>query len=90
MTVAQTVARRRKRKGLKIAGTVVIFVVIALVFVAYVFPIFWMGVTSLKTKVQIFDPIPKVFFKPTLNNYKVFIGTAESGEVGAGRAGAAT
>jgi multiple sugar transport system permease protein len=88
--VAQTIARRKKRKGLKIAGTVVIFIVIALVFVAYVFPIFWMGVTSLKTKVQIFDPIPKVFFKPTLNNYRVFIGTAESGEVGAGRAGAAT
>ena len=88
--MAQTIARRKKRKGLKIAGTVVIFIVIALVFVAYVFPIFWMGVTSLKTKVQIFDPIPKVFFKPTLNNYRVFIGTAESGEVGAGRAGAAT
>lgn len=88
--MAQTIARRKKRKGLKIAGKVVIFIVIALVFVAYVFPIFWMGVTSLKTKVQIFDPKPKVFFKPTLNNYRVFIGTAESGEVGAGRAGAAT
>jgi multiple sugar transport system permease protein len=87
--LAHTV-RRRKRKGLKVAGTVVIFIVIALVFAAYVFPIFWMGVTSLKTKVQIFDPVPKLFFKPTLNNYKVFIGTAESGEVGAGRAGAAT
>jgi multiple sugar transport system permease protein len=88
--LVQTIARRKKRKGLKIAGTVVIFVVIALVFIAYVFPIFWMGVTSLKTKVQIFDPEPKIFFEPTLNNYKVFIGTAESGEVGAGRAGAAT
>jgi multiple sugar transport system permease protein len=82
--------RRRRRKGLKIVGQVVIFVVIAIVFVAYVFPIFWMGVTSLKTKVQIFDPKPTMFFEPTLKNYRTFLGTEESGEVGAGRAGAAT
>jgi multiple sugar transport system permease protein len=49
-----------------------------------------MGVTSLKTKVQIFDIKPTIFFKPTLKNYRTFIGTEESGEVGAGRAGAAT
>jgi ABC-type glycerol-3-phosphate transport system permease component len=48
--------RRKRSKGLKIAGKVIIFVVIAVVFVAYVFPIFWMGVSSFKTKVQIFDP----------------------------------
>ena len=42
--------RRKRIKGLKIFGQVVIFVVIAIVFVAYVFPIFWMGTTSLKTK----------------------------------------
>jgi multiple sugar transport system permease protein len=83
-------ARRKRKKGLKIAGQVVIFVVIAIVFIAYVFPIFWMGVTSLKTKVQIFDTKPTMLFKPTIKNYRVFIGTEESGEVGAGRAGAAT
>ncbi len=75
---------------MKIFGKVVIFVIIALVFCVYVFPIFWMGVTSLKTKVQIFDPKPKLAFKPTLENFRVFFGTAQSGEVGAGRAGAAT
>lgn len=83
-------ARRRRKKGLKIIGQVVIFVVIAIVFIAYVFPIFWMGVTSLKTKVQIFDTKPTMFFKATIKNYRVFMGTEESGEVGAGRAGAAT
>jgi len=82
--------RRKRKKGLKIAGQIVIFVVIAIVFAAYIFPIFWMGVTSLKTKVQIFDTKPTIFFKPTLKNYRIFIGTEESGEVGAGRAGAAT
>ena len=82
--------RRKRKKGIKIAGQIVIFVVIAIVFAAYIFPIFWMGVTSLKTKVQIFDIKPTIFFKPTLKNYRIFIGTEESGEVGAGRAGAAT
>jgi len=75
---------------MKIVGKVIIFIIIALVFCVYVFPIFWMGVTSFKTKVQIFDPKPKLAFKPTLDNYRVFFGTAQSGEVGAGRAGAAT
>ncbi|MCK5570165.1 MAG: carbohydrate ABC transporter permease [Spirochaetes bacterium] len=82
--------RRKRKKWLKIAGRVVIFVVIAIVFAAYIFPIFWMGVSSLKTKVQIFDPKPMLFFKPTLKNYRTFIGIEESGEVGAGRAGAST
>jgi multiple sugar transport system permease protein len=82
--------RKKRKKGIKVVGTVVIFIVIAIVFVAYVFPIFWMGATSLKTKVQIYDPVPKVFFKPTLNNYRTFIGTVKGGEVGAGKgAGAA-
>ena len=82
-------ARKKRKKGIKLVGTVIIFIVIAIVFVAYVFPIFWMGVTSLKTKVQVYDPVPKVFFKPTLNNYRTFISTAEGGEVEAGRVGAA-
>lgn len=87
--MAQAIRKKRK-KGIKVVGTVVIFIMIAVVFVTYVFPIFWMGVTALKTKVQIFDPKPTIIFKPTINNFKVFLGTAESGEVGAGRAGAAT
>ncbi len=82
--------RKKRKKGLKIVGKIIIFIVIAIVFAAYVFPIFWMGVTSLKTKVQIFDIKPKLFFKPTNKNYKVFVGTAESEEVGAGREGAVT
>ena len=84
------VIRRKKRKGLRIVGQVIIYIVIVLVFAAYVFPIFWMGVSSLKTKVQIFDTNPTIFFKPTLDNYKIFFGRAEGGEVGAGRAGAST
>jgi multiple sugar transport system permease protein len=82
--------RTKKKKGIGIVAKIVIGIVIAVVFVAYVFPIFWMGITSFKTKVQIFDPKPMLFFKPTLDNYRVFLGTAQSSEVGAGRKGAAT
>jgi multiple sugar transport system permease protein len=75
--------RNTKRKITK----TLIFIVIGIVFLVYVFPLFWMGVTSLKTKVQIFDPKPTVFFQPTLSNYKVFFGFRETGAVGAGERG---
>jgi multiple sugar transport system permease protein len=77
-------AHRKRKKGLKIIGQVVIYVAIAIVFVAYVFPIFWMGVTSFKTTVQIYDLVPKVFFEPTLKNYKTFFGTIKEEEVEVG------
>ena len=83
-------AHRKRNKGLKIIGQVVIYMAIAIVFVAYVFPIFWMGLTSLKTKVQIYDKKPMVFFEPTLKNYRTFLGIEESSEVAAGTAGVAT
>ena len=83
-------AHKKRKKGLKIIGQVVIYIAIAIVFVAYVFPIFWMGLTSLKTKVQIYDKKPMVFFEPTLKNYRTFLGIEESSEVAAGTAGVAT
>jgi multiple sugar transport system permease protein len=87
--LGRTIHKKRK-KGLKVVGKVLIFVVIAIVFVVYVFPIFWMGVTSLKNKVQIYDMKPTIFFKPTLKNYRVFLGTEESSDVATGTAGVAT
>jgi len=77
--------RKKRKKGIKVVGTVLIFIVIAIVFVAYVFPIFWMGVTSLKNKVQIFDTVPKIFFEPTLKNYKAFFGILKEEEIGPGK-----
>jgi multiple sugar transport system permease protein len=83
-------ARKKRKKGLKIVGQVVIYVAIAIVFVAYVFPIFWMGLTSFKTKVQIFDRKPTMFFKPTIKNYRTFMGIEEASDVAVGTAGIAT
>ena len=76
---------KKRKRGVKIIGQVVIYVVIAIVFFVYVFPIFWMGISSLKTEVQMYDTKPTIFFKPTLINYKVFIS-----EVSGDKAGAAT
>lgn len=84
-----TVRGNKKRRKIRI-GRIIALVAIGVIFIVYVFPIFWMGVTTFKTKVQIFDPIPKLFFKPTLLNYQMFFGVAELGEVGAGKGGAAT
>jgi multiple sugar transport system permease protein len=82
---------KQKRKKRRRITKVLIFILIGVVFIVYVFPIFWMGITSLKTKVQIFDPKPTIVFKPTMSNYKVFFGFRETGEVGAGeRAGGST
>ncbi len=87
--MVQTV-RRKRRKGLGIVARILIFVAIGIVFVAYVFPIFWMAVSSFKTKVQIFDPKPKLIFPPTLDNYRVFAGrTAQASGTGQGAKGSA-
>lgn len=44
-----------------------IMVVVVLI---YLFPIYWMVVTSLKTRVQTFQIPPAWIFTPTINNYK--------------------
>jgi multiple sugar transport system permease protein len=90
--LAQTVRRKRRKKGRgRIGISALIYLVIAIVFVAYIFTLFWMGVSSFKTKVQIFDTTPSLAFKPTIDNYLVFIGKASStSETGAGRVGSAT
>lgn len=45
------------------------FVMIALATIVFVFPIYWMFVTSFKTRVDMFAMPPKWVFTPTLENY---------------------
>jgi len=54
--------KRALRKKLKIALLVVITAI-------YMFPLYWMVVTSLKTRIDAFTIPPKWIFKPTLDNY---------------------
>jgi multiple sugar transport system permease protein len=61
---------RRKRE--KLWRTVAI-VAIAVVFVAYLAPLFWLVLCTFKDKVQIFSTIPQLLFPPTLRNYRMVL-----------------
>jgi multiple sugar transport system permease protein len=45
------------------------YFLIAVITVVYVFPIYWLIVTSFKTRLDMFAMPPKWIFKPTLTNY---------------------
>lgn len=49
--------------------TAIRYLLIAIVTAAFVSPIFWMFLTSLKTRVDMFATPPKWIFEPTLRNY---------------------
>lgn len=51
---------------------ILIYFLIVIVCVNFAFPIFFMAITSLKTRNLLYEPA-KVIFKPTLDNYKVAI-----------------
>lgn len=66
-------------KKKKRIGRILALIVVGLILIAYIFPLVWMGITSFKSKVQIFDPNPRLFFKPTLDNFKMFLGFSLTG-----------
>jgi len=49
----------------------VIWILIAIILVAFCFPIYWMILSSLKTQVDNLSYPPSFFFKPTSKNYRV-------------------
>jgi multiple sugar transport system permease protein len=60
-------SRRVLPAGLRIA----LFVLVAVVFLAYLSPLIWLVVSSFKNRVDIFATPPKLVFSPTLDNYVV-------------------
>jgi multiple sugar transport system permease protein len=60
-------SRRTLPAGLRIA----LFVLVAVVFLAYLSPLIWLVVSSFKNRVDIFATPPKLLFSPTLDNYVV-------------------
>ena len=50
--------------------TVVTYAVGVLALLLFLFPIFWMVLTSFKTTAQAFTSVPILFFTPTLENYR--------------------
>ena len=59
----------RHSKALRIIGMAVVLAIIIAVWVFYLFPIFWMITSSLKTRPDLFSMPPKWFFSPTLQYY---------------------
>jgi multiple sugar transport system permease protein len=61
---------------------IVFIIIIAIVLVYTLFPLYWLLLASLKTRIDLFTIPPKFFFKPTLNHFKrLFIYTTlETGE----------
>lgn len=63
---------RRKRKN---TCRLFILIAIGIVFVIYISPLMWMVLNTFKTTAQIYNEIPLLIFKPTLNNYRIVLGS---------------
>jgi multiple sugar transport system permease protein len=66
-------ANTRQRQTMRILGSVLFYLLLLLAFVFFLFPLYWMLVTSLKTRTDALAWPPTYFpfidFKPTLLNY---------------------
>ena len=54
---------------------IIVFVVIGVVFIIYTSPFFWMVLNTFKTNAQIYSYTPMLIFKPTLDNYRIVLGS---------------
>lgn len=64
----------RRRKHSRTVATVARFVGIALVVAAFLIPLIWMLLASLKSNLEIIDPSRTLDFTPTLTNYDTVFG----------------
>lgn len=67
-------AASRRRKPGRTVATVARFVGIALVVAAFLIPLIWMLLASLKSNLEIIDPSRTLNFTPTLSNYDTVFG----------------
>jgi len=68
--------------GKKIVKRVVFIIILAVILIYTLFPLYWLFLASIKTRIELFTIPPKFFFKPTFVHYKkLFIYTTlETGE----------
>ena len=59
----------RRSRGLRTAGIALMSALVVAVWAFYLFPIYWMITSSLKTRPDLFSMPPKWFFTPTLQYY---------------------
>lgn len=65
-----------------IVRLVIFIILVAIVLIYTLFPLYWLFLASIKTRIDLFTIPPKFFFKPTFNHFKrLFIYTTlETGE----------
>jgi multiple sugar transport system permease protein len=66
---AQGTAQKKRNTGHLVGNTALVVVVLA-----WLFPVFWILITSLKTRTDIVTDVPSFIFKPTLENYQSIFG----------------
>ena len=60
---------------------IIFIVLIAIILIFTIFPLFWLLLSSFKTRVDLFATPPKFFFTPTIGAYqRLFVTTFKSGE----------
>ncbi len=68
--------------GKSILKRIVFIIILAVILIYTLFPLYWLFLASIKTRIDLFTIPPKFLFKPTFNHYKrLFIYTTlETGE----------
>ena len=61
--------RLRQSRAMRTAGLVLLFALVAVIWVFYLFPMYWLVTASLKSRPDLFSMPPKWFFSPTLQYY---------------------
>jgi ABC-type glycerol-3-phosphate transport system permease component len=61
-----------KRKIIKKIKKIAVYALVIVVVTYFIFPIFWLVGTSLKTRAQAFSTPPLFVWEPTLRNYMTY------------------
>lgn len=81
MSASATTPTRRRRRPSQIVGGWVRAIGILLVVLAFIAPLVWMLLASLKTNLEIIDPSKTFSFTPTLKNFETVFGAQAFGPI---------
>jgi len=81
VSASATTPSRRRRRPSQIVGGWARAIGILLVVLAFIAPLIWMLLASLKTNLEIIDPSKTFSFTPTLKNFETVFGTQAFGPI---------
>lgn len=65
--------RQRSIRARKLTGDILTYAGMAIALVFFLFPLVWEGITSIKTPLEIKNPIPSVVFSPSFENWDYIV-----------------